>query len=303
MSRSRLAPVVRRSRRFTLGLLALGLGLALVLPGCSKRRYSSPVAPVAPQGVSADYIAPVVRTLDFSRFVLGVVSYDWDTRDHLDASWTYGAGDGVWRRHDLSYQTEYVAAAGGPTVEIRDQTEVTLEARFSRRGVIQQDLMTADHASLDLSVRQRRYPVTPGAPLDQRYDVVTHFATEFSLIDGSPGAMRAPGSIEGWWVDAVKSGGRQVSYLGTAELRFDFPDHFVVCPLEQMTADIRLLDNGEELDRFSGTFGAGAGESEFTGALASARGPARFAIDSDRGCPADGTPATAPGALRIRALR
>jgi hypothetical protein len=294
-------PVARRSRRLVRVLLAAGLVLAAFLPACS-RRYSAPLAPSAPQGVSADYIAPAVRTLDFSRFVLDVVSYDWDHRDHLDASWTYNPGDGVWRRHDLSYQVEYVAAVGGSSDEVRNETEVTLAARFSRRGVIQQDLMTADHATLDLSVRQRRYTVTRGAPLDERFDLTTRFATEFSLTDGSPGAIRAPGSIEGWWVNLQKSGGRRVNYLGSAELRFDFPDHFVICPLEQMTAEVRLFDNGRELDRFAGTFGAGAGENEYTGALASARGPARYAIRADRGCSSGGAPAASPSLLGIRAL-
>lgn len=277
----------------------LALALALILPACSSHEHS-PVAP-STGGLSADYIAPVVRSLDFSRFALNTMVYDWATSGRVDAAWTFDANDASWSRRSVGYQSVFVGSPGGASTEVRSETELDWVAHFTRNGSPQQDLSSADRVALALTVREHRYAVDPGFPLDEAWDVTARLDAEMPLSSGAPGTMVASGTIAGWWF-APASEGRRVDYAGDAGLRFEFPDRFVNCPAERMAADIRVRVAGIERDRFSGEFGAAADENLYTGALVSARGPWRFAIRGDRGCPAAGMPAKVPAPLAITAL-
>lgn len=281
-------------------LLGLALALPQLIAGCGGGHgISRP--PDTSQGVSADYVARPVHTIDFGRFVLGVTAYDWDAHGHLDSSWHF---DGkAWTKLDSGYSSTFVGAVGGPTVEVRDETVTSLVVQFFNQGRVEEDLMSADGARLHLRVRQRRYAVDPSVRLDEAYDISAVLASEFRLTAASPDTLRATGVVSGWWERAEGGGHPRVDYSGSVEMAFDFPGHYVACPAERMAADIRLLRQGVELDRFTGSFGAGAGEDAFTGALQSERGPWRFAINDDRGCPGATSRAPAPAPLRMTAER
>src|SRR5882672_9182216 len=72
--------------------------LALAAGACSSRPKSITAPASTDHGVPVEVVAPAVNAVDFSRFVVQVVAYDWDQGRGLDASWSYDSGTGVWSR-------------------------------------------------------------------------------------------------------------------------------------------------------------------------------------------------------------
>lgn len=243
------------------------------------------------QGLTAAYVAPAVNGLTFARFVVNTTLFNWDVLERLDASWRYDAASASWAKTDSTWQSVTVGTSGGSSTEIRTETVTALEVRFlDGTGAPQESLLTAARASMSLRVRQRRFALDSTYVLDEAWDITTRFAGAFGLDAGSADTLVADGSLEGWWTHTEGSDRPRVDYEGTAVLEFDFPDHYVTCPAEKLSADIRIFDGGVELDRFSGSFGAIADDDAYYGSLDSNRGPWRYAIDGNRGCPAASEP-------------
>lgn len=263
--------------------VALGLPLLLALGSCGKAR--SPVAPAKPSGVEPSALGPAVHALDFARFVTDVVLFDWSRNGRFDASWSYDPSAGVWRKVSDGTQTVHVGGGLGST-EIDDRTTVTLNVQLLKRGAIQPDLLTADRARMDLVVRQHRYALSPDYPLEDGCDVLVSFHAELGLHSGTPDTLEAAGSLTGW-ADRTSGGLRwRAGYQGPATLRFEYAGGDASCPGQQLTADIRVLSGGVEVDRYRGVIAAAPGESRFAGTLRSENGAGGYGIDLDRGCPA-----------------
>jgi hypothetical protein len=267
------------SRRSLLALLALSLAVS----SCGKESKQTS-EPIVGPGVPSTYIAAPMHAIDFGRFVLTVLADSWDSGGGLDRSWHYDAGTGDWTKTDSTVQTVYVG--GEVTTQIRTENVVTLVATFSKAGLPHSDLMTADRVHLLVTIQQRRYSLNPAYPLTENYDLFAHLATEFSLAEGSADTIVAAGSVSGWWLDLVRSDGQRIRYAGHAQVVLDFPEHYVRCPGESMSASIAVTrDDGVQLDLFFGSFHADPGDGRFTGALESEWGTARFVIDEGRSCP------------------
>jgi len=247
------------------------------------------------EGLSAEYLSQAVHNLLLARFVLDVTLFNWDVLDQLDGSWHYDAAAATWAKKDSSYQSVTVGTPGGGSTQIRNESVAAIEVRFfDGVGAPQESLITAARATMMLRIRQRRYALDPGYELDESYDVTSTFTTTFGLDAGSADTLVAPGSIEGWWIRNEGRDPPRVDYTGTVGLEFDHPDHYVRCPAEMLTADIRLSADGVELDRFTGVFSAAADGDAYTGDLASERGPWIYRMDGNRSCPGPTAARTPP---------
>ena len=265
--------------------LAALLAVSVVLMSSCGRAPHGVTAPSPPSGgAESGVMSEPVDVLEFSRFVTEVIASDWAHDGRLTPPWSYDATRGAWRFVSDGWQTTYVGN-GASSTEIRNQTTVTIEAVFLRAGVVQPDLMTADRARTEVSIRRHRYATDPGYALENGFDVQLSHHAEFALSAGSPGTLEATGTLTGW-ADRISSGRpRRTGYNGTMTLRLDYPDGYVSCPGQELAADIRVLDGDVEIDRYRGAFAAARDDSRYVGALVSERGAGRFEVNTDRGCP------------------
>ena len=263
--------------------LFLPVSLALMSScGRAPQKVSAPSSP--PSGVESGVMSVPVDVLEFSRFVTEVIASDWSHDGRMTPNWSYEATSGAWQLVSDCWHTTYVGN-GTSSTEIRDQTTVTIKTTFLHAGVIQPDLMSADRARMDVSIRRHRYATDPGYALGDGYDVQVVHHSEFALSVGNADTLRAAGTLTGW-ADR-KSNGRswRAGLDGSMTLRLEYPGHFVSCPGLELAADIRVLDGNSEIDRYRGTFVAARDDSRYTGALVSQHGAGRFEMDADRGCP------------------
>ena len=256
----------------------------LVVPSCGRapEKVSAPTS--SGVGAESGTMSAPVDLMEFSRLVTDIVVSDWSREGRLTSPWTYDATSGTWRFASDGWSTIHVGNSTSST-EIRDQTTLTIQVRFLRDGLVEPDLMTADRASMDVSIRRHHYALDPAWPIADGLDVQLSQRAEFALAGGSADTVQAEGTLRGWADRAA--GGRtwRAGFDGSFRLRFDYPDHYVSCPGQELNADIRVLDGGVEIDRYRGAFVAAPDDSRYTGALVSEHGAGRFAIDSDRGCP------------------
>ena len=256
----------------------------LLLPSCGRapEKVSAPASTAG--GAESGTMSAPVDVMEFSRLVTDVIVSDWSHQGRLTPPWSYDATSGAWRFVSDGWSSNHVGN-GTMSTEIRDQTTVAIQVRFLRGGSVQPDLMTADRAQMDVSLRRHLYALDPAWPLENGLDVqLTHHA-EFALAGGSADTLQARGTLSGWADRAEGGRAWRAGYAGSFELRFDYPDHYVSCPGQELVAEIRVLQGGVEIDRYRGAFAAAPDDSHYTGALVSEHGAGRFAIDADRGCP------------------
>ena len=274
-----------RPRPDAVRTLAALLAVSIVLLSSCGRAPHGVTAPSPPSGgAESGVMSEPVDVLDFSRFVTEVIASDWAHDGRLTPPWSYDATRGAWRYVSDGWQPTYVGN-GTSSTEIRDQTTVTIQAVFLHAGVVQSDLMTADRARMEVSIRRHRYATDPGYGLKDGFDVQLSHHAEFALSAGSAGTLEATGTLTGW-ADRITSGRPwRAGYDGTMTLRLDYPDGYVSCPAQELAAVIRVLDGDVEIDRYRGAFVAARDDSRYTGALVSEHGAGRFEMNGDRGCP------------------
>lgn len=268
------------------------LGAWLVI-GCGEDDHPSNPATPTDTGVSAQFVSPAMGVVSFTHAVVTITASVWNEQQPFDASWHYDAGLTQWARADSGYSSESVSSPGGPTTEVRRWSVVDMRVEFRKAGVPQADYLTADQARMQLRVRQ--FTSTEGGPYvpPETYDITTRTSGQFGLTAGSADTIVMLGNVLGWWEHALVIGRQKFDYGGTIQIDLNYPDHFVICPDERMTADIYLFEDGVEVDRYTGSFSAAQDQEIYTGAIESERGPGRYVINRNRGCPTGTTPALA----------
>lgn len=261
----------------------------LLLPSCGRAPEKVTAPPPTVGGAESGVMSAPVDVMEFSRFVTDVIVSDWSREGRLTPPWSYDATSGAWRFVSDGWSSNHVGN-GTLSTEIRDQTTLTIQVWFLRDGSIQPNLMTADRARMDVSLRRHLYALDPAWPLENGLDVQLTQHAEFGLAGGNADTLQAQGTLSGWADRAAGGRAWRAGYDGSYGLRFDYPDHYVSCPGQALAADVRVLEGSVEIDRYRGTFAAAPGDSHYTGALVSEHGAGRFAIDADRGCPPPPTP-------------
>lgn len=272
----------RRARRRIPALAAI-VALQL-LSSCGKADNVSAPAATGGGGVESGTMSVPVDILEFSRLATDIIVADWSRERRMTQPWSYDATLGAWLFVSDGWSTVH-AGNGTLSTEIRNQTTLTIHVHFYRGGLAQADLVTADRAHMDVSIRRHHYALDPAWPLADGFDVQLTQQAEFAMTDGSPDTVQAGGTVSGWADRTVLGIPWRAGYDGSFTLRFDYPDHYVSCPSEELAADIGVLDGGVEVDRYRGSFVAARDDSRYTGSLVSEHGAGRFSINADRGCP------------------
>lgn len=282
-------------------LVSVVTALALVVSCSGNDPITYPPAETD-EGLSGESIQHPVMALDFAEFVVNATLFSWDDLGQLDVSYSYDPATYTWTKTDSTIQRITVGGPGLPSTEILSPSVAALEIQFWGPGGPQKDLLTATSARMTVRIHQLHYVLDTSYPIDETYDVTVHFQTTFRLDTGSADTVVAEGTVEGWRDRTGDSGHPRLDFDGTAELEFDFPGHYVHCPAQHLSADIRVLADGVELDRFTGTFSADADAIDYEGMLLSGKGPGGFGIHGMRSCP-DSATRTAPVPMDLEITR
>lgn len=261
---------------------ALALILVLFAAGCGDDdRDDSGGSGAPPESMSEP-----VNTLSLARFAVETMAWNLDHDRAFDRSWSYDPSEQAWVKVDSGLQSINVGGLHGRTYQIVTDYRIGLTLYLTRNSLPVQDLRQADRARLKLAVERRRYASDAAVTIENSYDLELEAGGYFGLADGRPDTVTVEGNLGGVTDPTIDSSPVTYRYGGGFRLGFDFPGQYDRCAAQRLTADIIVMDETRgELDHYSGTIEAAAGDPEFQGYFESRKGPGRVGIHSGRTCP------------------